>query len=333
MMEKRYAARARAGEDARSRTARAAIAAAITIAMTAAGAAMASCSTAPKEGGPVYAERNRAASIAKQGDARFRAGDWPDALSFYQEALEIGISIDYDEGVVLSRNAIGKTYAAAGDMASASREYAEAIELAERIKNGDLIAQCLVLIAEADIDSGDADAALARLERALSLAAPGSPTRALALHARGRARRLKGDAAGALSDASDAASINKSKGLLGEYASNCYLLSSLHSREGRLDEARKWALEALAADKEIENSVGIASDYYALGKVALKAGEDEEALFYFKKSLDVALVKDLVPEALRAIDELVPLARKLGREKDAKDWEFMSEKIKKLASK
>jgi tetratricopeptide (TPR) repeat protein len=288
----------------------------------------AGCSSSPKAKTAIYAERNRAASLAKQGDSRFMAGKYADAVSFYRQALEIDIAIDYDEGVVVSRNAIGRTYAASGKTADAVEEYGKALGLAERLGDGGLIAQSLVLLAEADIDSGKAAEALAGLERALALAAPASATRALALHARGRAKRAGGDADAAVKDVTEAAAINKGLGLLGEYASDCYLLSSIFSRSGDAGKALEYALAALAADKEAENSPGIASDYYALGKIALKAGKDDDAWFYLRKSLDIALVRDMAAEALRALEELVPLAGKMKKSAEAADYADMAGRIR-----
>jgi tetratricopeptide (TPR) repeat protein len=287
----------------------------------------AGCSTSPKGKTAIYAERNRAASIAKQGDSRFMAGNYADAVSFYRQALEIDIAIDYDEGVVVSRNAIGRTYSASGKTADAVAEYSKALELARRIGNDALVAQSLVLLAEADIDSGKAEEALVRLEKALALAPPGAG-RALALHARGRARRAGGDAEAAIKDVADAAAINEGLGLLGEYASDCYLLSSIYSRAGNADKALEYSLEALAADKEVENSPGIASDYYALGKIALKAGKDDDAWFYLGKSLDIALVRNMAAEALRALDELVPLAGRMKKSAEAADYADMTGRIR-----
>jgi tetratricopeptide (TPR) repeat protein len=307
---------------------RTAAALAAAFAMALAALAATGCSTAPKAKTAVYAERNRAASISRQGDSRFMSGNYADAISFYRQALEIGIAIDYDEGVVVSRNAIGRTYAASGKTADAVGEYRKALELAERIGDGGLIAQSLVLLAEADIDSGEEAEALAKLERALALAAPNGATRALALHARGRAKRAGGDADAALRDVTEAAAINKALGLLGEYASDSYLLSSIHSRAGNAEKALEYALEALAADKEAENSPGIASDYYALGKIALKAGKDDDAWFYLRKSLDIALVRDMAAEALRALDELVPLAGRMKKTEEAADFADMAGRIR-----
>jgi len=306
------------------------VVAAASLAAAAALALLVGCSTAPKATAAVSTERNRATGLAKQGDSRFRSGNYADALSFYRQALEINIAIDDDAGVVMSRNAIGKTYATSGQTEDARGQYAEALELAERLDHPDLTAQCLFHQAELDIDSGDAASARAKLERAAALAPAGSATAALVLHARARAHRLAGELEAAETALIQAASINKKLMLMGEYASNMYLLSSVRSRMGDQDKALEYALAALAADKEIENSLGITSDYYALGRIALARGRDEDAYFYLRKSLNVALVKDMAGEALRALKDLIPLAVKLGYQDKAKDYEAMEERIRSL---
>jgi tetratricopeptide (TPR) repeat protein len=294
--------------------------------------ALSACSTAPKKSAVVYAERNRASDLSKQGDSLYRQGNYADALSFYRQALEINIGIDNDQGVAISRNAVGKTYAASGADADAREEFATALELAERIGDAEVTAQCLGLIAESDLDSGDSAAALAGVERGLGLAAKDSETRAALLHVKGRCLRQTNDLRGAAAVLEEAAAINKKLGLKAEYASNRYLSASVLNRAGDLDKALSYAQEALAVDKEIENALGIASDYYALAKIVQAKGNDADAYFYLKKSLNVSLVKNLAGETLRALTDLAALADKLGKASEAAKYRDMAAQVGTIAS-
>lgn len=289
--------------------------------------AVAACSSAPKGAGPVYAKRDQAAQYEKQGDSVFAAGNYPDAMSFYRQALETNVSIDNDPGIIVSRNAIGKTYAAAGDAKDARDEFEAALSLARRLGSPVLQAQSLAFLAELDLAAGRSDEAMAGLAAARTLAAGDEATTAVIDHDQGIAYKQKGEYPKALECLDRAAAVNLKLGRRAEYASNQYLIASVRLKSGDPAGARRAAATALAADKEIENSLSIATDYYALGKISLAEAKDQEAYACFQKALQVELVVNMPDEALKSLDELIPLARKLGKDGEAKDHQAMRDKI------
>jgi tetratricopeptide (TPR) repeat protein len=292
----------------------------------------ASCSSAPKGSGPVYAKRNQAAQYEKQGDSVFASGNYPDAMSFYRQALELNISIDDDSGVIVSRNAIGKTYAASGMEKDARGEFETALATARRLSLPVLEAQSLSFLAELDLAAGRTDAAMAGLEKARALATGDEASIAVIEHDFGIAYKQKGEYAQALERLERAAAVNLKLKRRAEYASNCYLIASVRLKMGDPAKARQAAMAALETDKEIENSLSIATDYFALGKISLAEGKDEDAYFYLQKALSVELIVNMASESLKSLDELIPLAIKLGKDDEAKDYKAMREKIAALKS-
>lgn len=293
-------------------------------------ATLPSCSSAPKGSGPVYAKRNQAAQYGKQGDSLFASGNYPDAMSFYRQALEANVSIDNDEGVIVSRNAIGKTYAASGMDKEARGEFGLAMALARRLSLPRLEAQSLCFLAELELAAGGTDEAMALLASAERLAGGDEPTAAIILHDYGIAYKQKGDYAAALRSLERAAAINSRLKRPAEYASNCYLIASVRLKAGDPAAARRAALLALETDKEIENSLSIATDYYALGKIALAEGDDGEAYYCFQKALAIEIIANMAAESLKSLEELVPLADRLGQSGEAAEYRAMKEKIEDL---
>ncbi len=287
-----------------------------------------SCSTAPKNNGPIYQKRNQAADYGKQADSLFAAGNYPDALSFYRRALENNISIDHDEGVIVSRNAIGRTYAASGLAAEAKEEYDKALALAKRLKRPALQAQSITGKAELLLSAGKTKEALALLAEAQPLASGDEASMAIIHHNYGIAYKQEGNYPEAITRLNLAMILNIKLKRLTETASNYYLLSSVHLKAGNLREARLYAQRALQADKKIENSMSIASDYYALGKISLAEGKDEEAYFSFEKAFSIALVQNMAHESLRNIEELIILDEKLGKTAVAVEHKALRDQIR-----
>ena len=291
------------------------------------GLSVAACSSAPKGAKPVYAKRDQAAQYEKQGDSVFAAGNYPDAMSFYRQALETNISIDNDEGVIVSRNAIGKTYAAAGDEKDAREEFETALAAARRLSLRVLEAQSLAFLAELDLAAGRSDAAMAGLLSARAQAGGDEATGAVIDHDLGIAYKQKGDFPKALELLERAAAVNLRLQRKAEYASNQYLIASVRLKTGDPARARQAAMAALETDKEIENSLSIATDYYALGRISLAESKDEDAYACFQKALQVELILNMADESIKSLDELIPLAKKIGKADDAKDYQAMRDKI------
>ena len=94
-------------------------------------------------------------------------------------------------------------------------------------------------------------------------------------------------------------------------------IAAAYSKNGEYTEAEKNAALALAADKKIENSPGIAQDLYALGLIANRRRDAAAAYDYFQRSYLVYTTLEWKPEMKKALTELIAAADALGRTAEA----------------
>jgi len=131
-----------------------------------------------------------------------------------------------------------------------------------------------------------------------------------------------------------AITINIKKKLFKEIASNYYMISSVYSEKGKYEIALDYINKALEMDKYVENSLGIAKDYRAMGIISKKIGKESDAYTYFKNSLFIyRSIKTILPnfvlekEMKTLFKYLIPLAEKIDDEAAVTNYKKMLEKI------
>ncbi|MBU0937261.1 MAG: tetratricopeptide repeat protein, partial [Spirochaetes bacterium] len=87
--------------------------------------------------------------------------------------------------------------------------------------------------------------------------------------------------------------------------------ASIENQNGNTALALEWAGKALEADKNAENSIGIAADLEALARLQRKAGNNEAAFDYFRRALNISLQLNDQELARRSLDALIELATTL----------------------
>jgi len=136
-------------------------------------------------------------------------------------------------------------------------------------------------------------------------------------HDLGTAEKNLGNSEAALSWFDQSLKINLAGKHLAEAASDYYMIASVHSREGRYDEALSNAARALALDKQVESSPGIAKDLYALGVISGKKGDQQGAFDYLQRAYMVCVTLGFKDDMKKALTGLVAAAEALGRTTDA----------------
>ena len=136
----------------------------------------------------------------------------------------------------------------------------------------------------------------------------------------GAAHKNLGDLAKAREDLEKSLAINLAHKLAEETAADYYMLASLDSKQGNLDSAMKNAELALATDKKIENSIGIAMDLYALGVISSKRKDMAAAYDYFQRSYLVSTTLSMRSDMRKALVELIAAAEALGRTAEAENY-------------
>lgn len=283
----------------------------------------AACSSAPKKTEVVVVTRNRAAEAALIGNSYFRQGRYDLALRFFTQALEYNTSVDNLEGVIQSSNSIGKVTMALGDFDEAERLFSRA--LAQSGDSTDLAALSANNLGELYMRKGDYDKALATFDRLLAAAAAKTSgvtdaQHALLLHNRGTAYKNLDRPEKAREDLSRSLSMNLAAKLIEEAAADYYALASLDAKEGDLESANRNAEQALALDKKVENSLGIAKDLYALGIISSRRGDLPAAYDYFSRSYLVSTTLSIRADMQKALVELIAAAEALGRKEEAAEY-------------
>ena len=101
-----------------------------------------------------------------------------------------------------------------------------------------------------------------------------------------------------------------------EIASNYYMIASIYTEREEFTDALDYAMKALEEDRKVENSLGIAKDFQALGIILLKSGKEEEAYFTLFREIKICL------------NYIIPLSEKLDTEEKAKEYKKMNDSLK-----
>ncbi len=332
-------------KNSKGRAARAALAA-----LALAAPLLVSCSSAPPKPTQLVAKRNQAAQYAEIGNGYFAERQLDTALSFYQMALEIAISVDYPEGKAQSYGSIGRVYMEARDFAKAELAFQQGLKASEESGEGWMVAMAKVNLGELRLLQGRRAEALAEYEAALPLIAGrerdakegARKASALVYHGYASALKLVNDASEApsaevydkaIAHFEKAMAINKEEPLFAEYAANAFMIASIRMRKARMaiaasdpkardaelakaEEALKLALEY---DRKAENPGGIAKDYAALAGLRALADPSDLRGAYdaLSRAYDIYLTTNYGRELLSILPRLIELAEGLGLVDDA----------------
>jgi tetratricopeptide (TPR) repeat protein len=280
-----------------------------------------SCSSAPKKSETVITVKTQADKEAESGESYYRQGRYDLAFQLFTRALSEYASVDDGEGIVRSYNAIGKSYIALGSLDEAEDILLRARDRAHA-ESPTLLFDSSIALGELYLAKGDAQAARTTLLEAGAIPFPGRrPDQTAQLsHDLGTAEKNLGNSTKALEYFGLSLKTNLSNKYFAEAASDYYMIASVHSRDGRFDEALKYATLALSLDKQVESSPAIAKDLYALGLIATKKGDQASAFDYFQRSYLVSTSLGFREDMKRALAGLVAAADALGRTADAEAY-------------
>ncbi|MBN2444286.1 MAG: tetratricopeptide repeat protein [Spirochaetales bacterium] len=241
------------------------------------------CSSAPNKPDEVVDKKNRAVEYAEYGNNYFNQGMYSQALNFFNLSLAYNGAVYNEVGMIQSYNSIGKVYIALDEMEKADESFLSALNIALLINDSELIAQSINNQGELLLKQKEYDRALEKFMEALKpLKVLAREKLSIIYHNIGIVYKRKNDPDTSLKYFEKALSINLGKKKHEEIASNYYMISSLYAEKGEYEIAYSFALKALGEDKKVENSLGIAKDFQALGIIMLKTGKEREAYDYFK---------------------------------------------------
>jgi tetratricopeptide (TPR) repeat protein len=277
-------------------------------------ALFASCSTAPQKIETVTTVKNQAAQASSFGDAYFKQGRYDLALQFFTQALDYNTSVDNGEGVIQSYDAIAKVYMATGDLGTAEDIFTRARELSRGSKKS-LFFLSSNSLGELYLARGEPQKSLIIFEEALAMPEEARSPAQLGIlyHNLGTTQKNLGNPDKALEYYGKSLQINLASKLIEEAASDYYMIASVNSKQGDYEQAARNAELALAYDKKIESSQGIAKDLYALGLIATRRKDTASAYDYFQRAYLVYTTLGQKAEMKKSLTDLIASAESLGK--------------------
>ncbi len=277
-----------------------------------------SCSSAPKPVDEVDTVKNEAAELAQSGNAYFDQGNYPQAQRLFAMALDDDLSVYYVPGIVTSYDSLGKVYLAAGRNDQASIDFQRAYDLAEKLKDPELLAESVNDLGELLLKEGKPEEAKSRFLEALpQIKDDQSAIEARLLHNLGSADKALGSYPEALDNLGKALAIHTTLKAYAQCAADYYMIASVYAKQGELGQAKDEAALALSNDQKMENSPGIASDFLALGAIAERSSALSDAYDDYQASLEVYRSLGFVAEVKDLLGRLQRIASALGRTQDA----------------
>jgi tetratricopeptide (TPR) repeat protein len=248
-----------------------------------------SCSTAPQTADTVVESKNQAAEFTKAGNDYFNKGLYDKALDSFYLSLAYNISVDNERGMASSYNSIGSVDMAKGNYDDAMKSFDRAYGLAQKLRDPVLLAQTATKIGEVYLNTNQLEKARDRFLEAVKNQNGGIPEQDLAIlfHDMGSVLKRLGKPDDALGYITQALAINERLKRYEEMATNYYMIASIYSEKNMFDQAMQNAMLALENDKKVENTLGIAKDYLALGLISRKRGNDKDAYAYLKKTYEI----------------------------------------------
>lgn len=287
----------------------------------------ASCSSAPRRVLESHERKNEAAGYIRLADGFFGRGQYEFAMQYYREALEANLSVDYVEGAILARSSLGRVYMLLAAEADAERELQDALFDAELLGNRNLLALCWNNLGELRYRQGRVDEAAALFADAVATVGNDDKLRAVIAHNVGVVSLAGGNLDEAAASFNRARQANERAKRWSEYAANSYMLASIENQRGNLELAITWAERALAADRRAENSLGIAADLEALGRLNRKAERQDLAFDYFRRAFYVALQLNDVEMVSRCLDQMILAAAAMDRTDLAERYQDLRERL------
>jgi tetratricopeptide (TPR) repeat protein len=239
----------------------------------------ASCSSKPKNTGEVYAQRLQAERLLEQGNKEADRGNYESALLLVNNSKRLAILVD-DPGLqVRTGLSLGNVLFNIGLREEASAEWDAA--LAEAMTRGtpELAAVSRIHIARGNLLSGGmgAQQVLDQVNREMGAIKSDQLYIAFSWLVIGLSQRELGLYREAETSVRRSLDIHE-KGLYFEQASyDWFLIASVRSLAGNYNGAIQALQSAIALDRRVENSWGLASDWRAMGDVYKKAGNDAES--------------------------------------------------------
>jgi tetratricopeptide (TPR) repeat protein len=246
----------------------------------------ASCSSSPKNSGDVFDLRSRTEREMDFGNREAGRGNFESAYQILHECKRKAILTDDASLMIRSGLSLGNVLFSLGRTDEAYAEWEQAVSLAEKNGNSELLSVSKVYYARGRLVSGISSAQSVLDEATLESANIRNDNLYIAFSWQVRSLALR--ELRSFSEAENAArrslDIHEREGYLENASYDWYLIASIRSLAGDTQGALQALDSSIELDRRVENSWGIAASWRAIGDVQRKSGNDREALEAYQRA-------------------------------------------------
>jgi tetratricopeptide (TPR) repeat protein len=250
-----------------------------------------SCSTRPKNPTDDFSIRSLAEAALKLGITEADRNKYDAALQLLAECKRQSVLTDDPSLIIRSGLSLGNVLFALGREDEAFAEWETSVALAEELADRDLLSVSKIHLSRGSLLSKRQSAQTVLEEARMEAANIKSDNLYIAFswNVRGlalREMRSFSDAEKAIQRSLD---IHEKDKYILKAAYDWYLIASIRSLSGNTDGALQALNSAIAYDRRMENSWGLAADWRAMGDVYHKTGKIREANKAYKRAKDIFL--------------------------------------------
>lgn len=211
------------------------------------------------------------------------------ALTAFNNCLELSIMADNQYKMAKSFSQIGAIYHVKGDYDKALSNYSESLHISLKLDDKSGIASSLSQIGFIQIDKGDYDKAFRTFTDSMEIEKDLGDKLgiALCLHQISMIHYHKGEYDEALSKNIESLEIKKELGNKGGIAKSLHQIGMIHERKGDYNKAISEYSKSLSIKKELGDKLGISRSLRQLGIVHFYKKEYDKALAMYTESLNI----------------------------------------------
>jgi len=227
--------------------------------------------------------------LAYVGNEAYRHGDYPQALSYHAQALEMNSQLGRQEEIADGLSSLGEIHAIQGDHPQALTYYSQALALARQLGYQEGSGKVLTNMGNIYNTQGDYAQALSHYQQALALARQLGHQRGLAicLNNIGLVYTAQGDYAQALSHYQQALALARAVGHqkgIGDCLGN---IGRIYTMQGDYAQALSHYQQALALARQLGHQAQIAINLSHIGNIYRLQGDSSQALSHYHQALEI----------------------------------------------
>jgi tetratricopeptide (TPR) repeat protein len=246
-----------------------------------------SCSSsAPKNKTDIFALRSHVENLLALGGREAGRGNFDNALTIINESKRNAVLSDDPSLIIRCNLSRANVLYSLGRTDEAFAEWEQAVGEAEKSGNIELLSACKIFLARGNLVSGklSAQAVLDEVNREQENIKTGRLYIAVSWQVKGLALRALGDYDKAEDAVKRSLEIHEKDEYLENASYDWYIIASIRSLAGKPQDALQALNTAIAIDRRIENSWGLAASWRAMGDVYMKDRNKLEALNAYNRA-------------------------------------------------